>query len=283
MQNDTFREIVNTKEYTIPATNKCGARKLATTNKLISTDPDDSKYVYQGAIGIKTGLTPKAKGCLVAEAVRDNMSLIVCIYNDGDWPNGLKRWAIAKNLFDYGFSDFASVDIAEKLNQVKFQPLTIEGTEIGATPKFDSTFYTGLKDDVSKIATADIVASTSWTKTAFPIKKDDELGTVQYKMGDNVIASAKLVASGDTDAETIATDQPVSSQPASPGDPGYVPAKHIKDTSIVAIVIVIAVLAGGVIMLVVLLTRRHRKNAIYNRNARRRHGRNDYYNYRKRF
>lgn len=291
MQNETFRQVVDTKEYSVPATNKYNkTRELFNTNKLLSSDPADAQYNYGGTIGIKTGLTPTAKGCLVADAVRNNVDLIICIYNDGDAVSGLNRWGIAKKLFDWGFNNFASVDITSKISQVTIPPLTIADQEVTATPVFasgDKQYFTAEKDKVTQIDSAKITASPTWTKKDGSVKKDDEIGTVEYKMDDGtVVATATLKALADAGAEPVSanTDQPdASNVPASPSDPGYEPAKHMKDTSIVAIVIVVVVLLAGVVMLVVMLSRRRKKNAIYNRNARKRRGRNDYYNYRKRF
>ncbi len=288
MQNETFRKIVNTKEYTVPATNKYNQpRKFINTNKLLSNDPDDAQYNYDGTIGIKTGLTPMAKGCLIADAVKNNMDLIICIYNDGDAVSGMKRWGIAKTLFDYGFNNFVSVDITSKVSAAKIEPLDVgDGNKVEATPVFssgDKQYCTVEKDKATELGSATLTATPNWTRTE-DFKKGDEIGTVEYKMGETVVATAALKAQADFDKPVIATNEPPpSNSPASPSDPGYTEAKNIKDTSVVAIVIVIVVLVAGVVMLVVLLMRRRKKNAIYNRNARRRRGRSDYYNYKKRF
>ena len=65
MRNKTFAQIVQTTAYTVPATSTHGKYAWSTTNNLlITTDPD----YYPGAIGIKTGFTGEAGGCLVFAA-----------------------------------------------------------------------------------------------------------------------------------------------------------------------------------------------------------------------
>lgn len=286
MKNVTFRKVADTAEYTVPADNKSKDRKLSTTNKLISKDPKDSKYNYNGAVGIKTGLTNTANGCLAAEAVKNEMQLIVCIYNDKN-PSGLNRWVMAKKLFDWGFNNFVSVDITSRISRVTIPPLAIADQEVVATPVFvsgDKQYYTAEKDKVNRIDTATITATPTWTKKE-GFKKGDQIGTVEYKIDENtVVATAALKAEQDFITEASATNEPdPSNAPPSPSGLGSLDDKHMTDISVVAIVIVIVVLVAGVIMLVVLLMRRRRKNANYDHDARKRRGSNGRYNYRRKF
>ena len=59
MTHATFREIVSTGTYTVPATNLSGERTLYNTNALL-TSARHPGYTYSGTIGIKTGSTGQA-------------------------------------------------------------------------------------------------------------------------------------------------------------------------------------------------------------------------------
>ena len=64
MKHDDFMTIVNTKAYTVPATNMTDTeRELHSTNALIS-NWRMTGYLYSGAQGIKTGTTDAASGVL---------------------------------------------------------------------------------------------------------------------------------------------------------------------------------------------------------------------------
>ncbi|MBR3395301.1 MAG: D-alanyl-D-alanine carboxypeptidase, partial [Firmicutes bacterium] len=85
MKNEHFREIVAMPEYTVPATNLSDARDLVSSNLLLWDETERHKiYVgndlrypkYDGTIGIKTGYTPQAGGCLVAACEKDGTRLL---------------------------------------------------------------------------------------------------------------------------------------------------------------------------------------------------------------
>ena len=76
MKHDDFMTIVNTKAYTVPATNMTEKeRELHSTNALIS-NWRMTGYLYSGAQGIKTGTTDAAGHCLVSSAIRGSRTLI---------------------------------------------------------------------------------------------------------------------------------------------------------------------------------------------------------------
>ncbi len=65
---------------------------LRTHNKLLD------KYPY--AVGIKTGYTTKAGGCLIARAIKDGKDILLVMLNAKT-----DRWNVAANLFDMAFMD----------------------------------------------------------------------------------------------------------------------------------------------------------------------------------
>ena len=90
MKNSDFRDIVKRKTY--PMTYKNGIyRNVANRNEFLSSG-------YEGANGIKTGMTEAAGDCLVASAERDGQLMIAVLYNDP------KRWQDVKTWMDYGFA-----------------------------------------------------------------------------------------------------------------------------------------------------------------------------------
>ena len=118
LKNPTFAEVVRTPEYTVAPTNKTpNGYDLKTTNRLLSTDPKNESFHYDGAIGIKTGSTNAAQGCLVAAAKRNGRTLISVMLGDDSATGGdkyVKRWTDSIKFFNYGFS-LVRVDLSPYL------------------------------------------------------------------------------------------------------------------------------------------------------------------------
>lgn len=79
VQNETFKEIIATKEITIPKTNKTEERTYKNTNKMFNPKYTDMYYEY--VIGGKTGYTEKARGTFVGYGKKDDKTVIVCAFD----------------------------------------------------------------------------------------------------------------------------------------------------------------------------------------------------------
>lgn len=77
--------------------------ELINTNKLLRQ--------YDGAIGVKTGFTQDAMYCLSGAAERNGTRFIAVILGA---ETSAIRFAEAKKLLDYGFSNYENVTVAEK-------------------------------------------------------------------------------------------------------------------------------------------------------------------------
>ena len=122
---ELFREITNTAEYTVPATNLSDEKKLTTTNYLILNDgnrylaDNGNYYTYylEEASGIKTGYTSAAGRCVISRANDGNMDLLCIIMGAetrmmSDGSARYDNFVEAKKLFNYGFSTFAYAKVA---------------------------------------------------------------------------------------------------------------------------------------------------------------------------
>lgn len=106
MKNETFRNIVSTVRYTLPATNKYDKadRIFLTTNKLIN---EKSGQYYKYCTGIKTGYTDAAKNCIVSGAKKDDMELICVIMGAVSDNDSNNRFNDCITLFNYGFENYS--------------------------------------------------------------------------------------------------------------------------------------------------------------------------------
>lgn len=104
MNNETFREIVSTKEMKISnELNSKYNRNLKNKNKLLSN--------YEGADGVKTGFTMKAGRCFVGSATRNNMQLICVLLNC------VPMFEDCEMLLDRGFDMYQKCNLIEKGKQ----------------------------------------------------------------------------------------------------------------------------------------------------------------------
>ncbi len=95
-----FAQLASTPTYHLAATAEHGAFTWKNTNTLLGT--------YKGALGVKTGWTGAAGGCLVFAARRNNHTLIGVVLhsstaNSTQTQDDLTREADAKALLNWGF------------------------------------------------------------------------------------------------------------------------------------------------------------------------------------
>ena len=117
MRHRLFAQLVGCREYTTSATNDSPARVLESSNALITPDsPYSDKYVYPGAVGIKTGYTEKAGYCLVSAVQRDGVNVIAVVLGaDGDAASKeFDSFADTVTLLDWCFENYSYRSIVER-------------------------------------------------------------------------------------------------------------------------------------------------------------------------
>lgn len=203
-------------------------RKFTSSNFLIATPetkPEYAQYLYDKATGLKTGLLEHitlnggevvdSYGCLVATATSGDLNLIALIFGDksmGDKeagiPNSYARWEIAKYLFDYGFTNYAKVDLGQYVAPFSVTE-TIEGAA-GNDPQDGQLEVTAnLSEDKTDVRLVDAATAQGLAdgtvqleqKTNIegplkaPINAGDQVGTVSYILNGEEIYNAPLLAS----------------------------------------------------------------------------------------
>ena len=113
MKHETFRTIVGSLNYTMPATNMhAEPRIVRSTNALISNFRYIG-YLYEYATGIKTGSTPEAGYCLAASATKNGRNLISvvmgCEREEGaTGSQGYTYFSESSRLLEWGFDNFST-------------------------------------------------------------------------------------------------------------------------------------------------------------------------------
>lgn len=209
MKNETFREMVATTSYTIPATDTMRSRSITNSNRLMiaPTAEKANKYYFPDAIGIKTGTTTKAGYCFVGAAEREGVELISVLFFTGENA----RWADTIKLMNYGFAQYVSVTPIDLYNMnpitVDTKNFSLEDTNMGRLPLTCVATESG--NNVKIIATpdeVDLMASNIKETMLFeytreftaPITAGEIMGTMTYypEKGDpveyNLVASRSI-------------------------------------------------------------------------------------------
>ena len=149
---------------------------LTNTNRLVR--------FYQGATGLKTGSTDKAKFCVSATAKRGNMHLICVVMGA---PSSAVRNSIATQLLNWGFSNFELyINPASKI-----EPLKITGGVSDKCYVYSEDFSCVLKKgNTSKVEKKYEIPS----QLAAPIEKGDVVGEILYSINGELIGKSSIVA-----------------------------------------------------------------------------------------
>lgn len=210
MQNPVFAECVKTTEYTTAATNKAPqGHVLVTTNRLISPKEQYAEYNYAPAIGIKTGATNAAQGCLVAAAQKNGRTLIAVMMGDSTWKGSDKyvsRWTDAVKLFEYGFG-LTRVDIAPLLSPVALSA-TLPGGSAPVSLRADVPQSLGFWTDAQTAASitagsVPVTAQIALSSQANVPLPDTAIGTVTYKMGEVTLATQNIYTNISTPTQIV--------------------------------------------------------------------------------
>lgn len=156
-----------------------GATQLVNTNKLVR--------FYSGTTGLKTGTTSKAGHCLSASAERDGLHLIAVVLGAA---SSTDRFESAKAMLNWGFANFETVTPkidTSSFNEVRVLKGTVRSIKPVITNVKPLTLKTGEKSKIDTVI--DLCENVE-----APVEKNQVLGLVTLKIGDEVISEYKLIS-----------------------------------------------------------------------------------------
>lgn len=183
MKNPEFRKIVSTRSSQIPPTNRQPQlRYMNNLNKLLFY----GEHYYKGVDGIKTGYTSQAKNTLVASCMRDDLHLMGVFLN---CSSGV--YTDAKNLFDYGFSNYSSkklLDLEQSVSTVFLK---------GSSESVDLYPAENLSVAVPKGTEPKISEKVTLTSDFSQLSAGDEVGYIEVNIDDNDTYKVGLITHTD--------------------------------------------------------------------------------------
>ena len=183
LENERFCEITKSKAMAVEFLTPRKQVTYNNHNRLLS--------LYDYCIGGKTGYTKSAGRCLVSASRKDGVTLVAVTLNaPSDWDDHMK-------LYDYGFAHYKAVENNDE-NEV-----------------FTADVVGGIKDSVnlyckkmpSVVVSADDADAV--TRTVYipkfvyaPIKANQYVGMVVYRLDDKIISKTPLFAKADIGRKT---------------------------------------------------------------------------------
>ncbi len=176
MKKPEFREIVKRSTYTYvrgKGADNPGATETMSSSNWLLNDTSHYMYVgdtrrtpkYDGCIGIKTGWTSQAKGCLVGAATKNGTTLMsVVLKSNGSTNGSYERFIDSIKLLDWGFANYRTYQAASM------------GKEMGTIAVRNGEF--------NKVRA---VLSTDVYTTLTTLQKDSEV-TTQVRLDNSVTA-----------------------------------------------------------------------------------------------
>lgn len=195
MHNETFREIVSTKEYAWEG-DGWQPGSIVNHNRLL--------WDYEGATGVKNGYTDAAQLTLVGASEREGQQLIAVV---------LKVPGAAKNVYrditqlmDYGYEAFETHAVT--IDPQLLKAVEIEGVEVALHVEGEQRFVTLPKGE----SLHDVEQKFSLDNSAsLPIAKGEQLGHLRLLFEDEVIQDIPVTATASVSAPRAKAEQQVNS------------------------------------------------------------------------
>ncbi len=185
MQNDIFREIITTPDYSFDSYTK---EDMKVYKHYIVNNKDGFLNMMDGACGVKTGYTSKAGYCFVGALRRANRRFISVVLGCGWPPDKSKKWKDTKKLMQYGIDNYTYKVIWDsskysksvKIKDGKKKEVKLCAKGVGCYLLGDDDTYTIEYDLPDKIQA--------------PVSKNDVIGNVKVYINTEIIEQYDICA-----------------------------------------------------------------------------------------
>ncbi|HHT97525.1 MAG TPA: D-alanyl-D-alanine carboxypeptidase, partial [Clostridiales bacterium] len=179
IQSKDFLNIIKTPSWSFNEIKK--GKSYLVSNK------DKFLYLYDGAIGVKTGYTNNAGYCFVGAVNKNGKTFVSTVLGSGWPPNRNLKWKDSSILMDYGMENF---NIKEIFNFGKtFEPIIVQKGQKKYMHLFHYDQITTLISDKEMVT---IVYKLPSSLEA-PIKANTLVGYADYYINDTLIKGTPIL------------------------------------------------------------------------------------------
>ncbi len=168
---------------------KSGKVYLSNTNRLV-------RY-YHGCDGVKTGYTDESLHSAVATAVRNDERFLAIVFGA---PTSDIRYLEARQLLDYGFANFTSIQLAEKNEKVETLP--VEKGNLQEVGVITAEIVSLLADKGEKIDYT--TEKTLPKRLKAPLQRGEKVGSMKIVSGSKILKEIDLLASENVEKASFA-------------------------------------------------------------------------------
>ncbi len=189
LENETFKEICETKRYTMTAS-LSGKRTLTTTNFL---QDNNTNYYYPYAHGVKTGYTTEAGRCLVSTASNNGYNYICILMKCPVSKTKRYEFAESADLYRWAFKNFSFKEVATSNEPVCEMPVELS-LDTDFVPLYFKEPFVSVLPNAADDSTIVIKNHLNQESTEAPIEKGQVLGYAEVIYAEKVIGKVDLVA-----------------------------------------------------------------------------------------
>ena len=196
-QKDMFLEITRMPSYTFWNNSHTKTYNCTNHNAFLT--------MMDGALTGKTGFTADAGYCYVGALQWEGKTLIVSLLACG-WPNNKGyKWADTRKLMTYGLRNYTYRDVFEKkdLGSIPVENGQYEGMHIGEEAVTPVDFGTGSSDhSLYLLLNQEEKVRVNYqipSKLQAPVKKGQQVGKVQYFLGEELLKEYPVYAQRQVD------------------------------------------------------------------------------------
>ncbi len=209
MKNETFKEIVGTMRYDIPATNKyTSTRYLHNLNRMLGRAYDD--YYSSAVTGGKTGTTDKAGCCVVSTASKNGYAYMLVVMGaeqyDIDADGIAENIALteSRRVYDWVFSNIVLQKVTSTTDVVTVVDLKYNSNvdHVRLVPAQEISTLIPKGTETGSLEIVPIPEQTPKMLEA-PVKKGDIVGKANIFYGDTIIGTVDLMVAEDVSRDTF--------------------------------------------------------------------------------
>ena len=179
-----FAEIVGTKNYTIPPTNKHSESTPLNNHHQMLHYYKTNKYLYEYCLGGKTGYTVAAGATLVTYARKDGMTLICVVLKD----TSADEYTDTTNLFEYCFDNFSTYQVSD------FASISEDDVNVTGVLSENSELIKIDEDGIIVIPKTASILDVEAEVVPYSDESDSSIiGQLRYTYADKSVGSANLI------------------------------------------------------------------------------------------
>lgn len=175
IKNKQFLEITNTPNWSFKELTKGTSYSVSNKDRFL--------YLYDGAIGIKTGFTNKAGYCFVGAVDNDGRTFVSVVLASGWPPNKNYKWTDTTKLMDYGTRNFTVQEIFDDTKL--YDPIFVrKGKECYADLYCEGSLQLLLsnQDEVKVVYEIE-------KEVEAPVQLDEQVGVAKYYVNNELVES----------------------------------------------------------------------------------------------